>query len=71
MGRRSWLEQIAGRTVLLHLKDADSIEGILLGVYDDGVLLKRARMLKGSGEGTELSGETFVARGQIVLAQHG
>lgn len=70
--RRSWLKQTTGRTILLHLKDADSIEGILLGEYEDGLLLRHATMHKsGGGIGTEMAGEVFVPRTQVVLAQRG
>jgi hypothetical protein len=75
--RRSWLEQMEGRTVLLHLKDSDSIEGILIRVYKDrddgvaGVALRHGRMLKPGGvAATEMAGETFVPKGQVILVQH-
>jgi hypothetical protein len=70
--RRSWLKQITGRTILLHLKDADSVEGILIGEFSDGVTLRHAKMLKpGSPQATEMDGEVFVPRDQVVLAQRG
>lgn len=70
--RRSWLKRITGRTILLHLKDADSIEGILMEELPDGVTLRHCRMHKaGSAQATEMAGEVFVPRAQIVLAQHG
>lgn len=69
--RRSWLKGQTGRTLLVHLKDADSIEGILMGVYEDGIAFRHARMLKAGGQATEMAGEPFVPWAQLVIAQHG
>lgn len=59
-------------TVVLHLTDAESIAGILLGEYDDVVSIARARLLsESSGRPVPLDGEIIVPLARIRFVQIG
>lgn len=67
----AWLERILKKKVVVHLDTDQSIEGVLMELAEDGLILRAAKLLSNDGavEDTGLGGETFVPSGRIVFVQ--
>lgn len=67
--RRSWLAKATGRKLLVHQRNDATIEGLLVGVYQDGLLLRTAALLRSGANPTPMAGEVFIPRDQVALVQ--
>lgn len=68
---RSWLRQRTARSVVVHVSDGPdgrSIEGLLVSVGQDGVVLRAARYLTDDAQ-VPLLGELFVPRDRVLFVQ--
>lgn len=61
-----WLAGRLHRRVIVHTADERSIEGLLVGEWPDGLVLRAATYLE---TGAELAGEVWVPRRQVLFAQ--
>lgn len=68
-GSRSWLDRVMKKRIVLHTRDSLSIEGVLMEVADDGVILRAAKLLNADGPATVMAGETWVPQGNVAFAQ--
>lgn len=66
---RRWLNQVRTKKVTFHTKSDQSIEGLLFASYADGVVLRQASLLNSGAQPTQMAGEVFIPRDQILLAQ--
>lgn len=68
---QGWLEEIAGDTVIVHVKDFDpSIKGVLTGVHSDGLVLRDPIILSENGDTAALESHTaFVLRDQVLFME--
>ena len=65
--RRPWLTKRTGSPVIVHCRDGQSIQGVILKVWHDGVLLAAPKHLD---EGSvALSGHAFIGRENIAFVQ--
>jgi hypothetical protein len=66
----SWFGSTLKKRVIVHLRDSSSIEGALMSVTDDGVILRAGKLLAGGGKpDTPMAGEVFVPRENVAFAQ--
>lgn len=63
----SWLDEVTARRILVHTTDDRSIEGLLLDVYPEEIVLKGAKLL--GREAVDLGGEVYLQRSSIALIQ--
>lgn len=63
----SWLDDVMARRILVHTKDDRSIEGLLLQVYPEEIVLRSARLL--SPDTIDLGGEIWLPRANILFVQ--
>jgi hypothetical protein len=66
---RRWLDGVLRKKVIVHTRQDQSIEGVLMETTVDGLILRAARLLDASGKGTSMAGETFVPRENVAFAQ--
>lgn len=65
-----WLEAVMTKRIVVHLMNSVTIEGSLMAQYEDGILLRAAKLLgDGTQNGTAMAGETFIPRGQVMFVQ--
>lgn len=69
--RSRWLRKKELSRLVLHLKNGDSIAGMLAGDHSDGVALQGATYYASGQEEapTPLAGETWVPKPEILFAQ--
>ena len=72
--RRSWLKRARTERVILHLTDDMSAQGVLVGVYADGVALRHAELLSPGSQPTSvtttsIAGELFFPRERVAFVQ--
>ena len=65
---RSWWEQRKTEVLMIHLADESTIQGVVLEIGPDGVLLGAPEYL-GEERRVELAGEVWIPREQIVMVQ--
>lgn len=68
-GNRSWLDRVMRKRIVVHTRDDQSIEGVLMERTEDGVILRAAKLLNGAGPPTQMAGETWVPRENVAFAQ--
>lgn len=68
-GPQEWLKRVSARKVLIHQTNDHSIEGLLVGVFDDGILLRSAAMLRSGADATPMGGDVFIPREKVALVQ--
>ena len=64
-----WLQKVLRKKIVVHLKNDQSIEGVLMKQTQDGVILRAAVLLGDDGKRTSMAGETFTPRENIAFAQ--
>lgn len=64
----TWLDKLERRTVIVHLSDGQSIQGVLSAIYDDCVVLERATYLHREGR-TRVDGEAVLPRERVSWLQ--
>jgi small nuclear ribonucleoprotein (snRNP)-like protein len=64
----TWLDKLERRTVIVHLSDGQSIQGVLAAIYDDCVVLERATYLHREGR-TRVDGEAVLPRERVSWLQ--
>lgn len=69
MPRKSWLKSVTARKMIVHQLNDASIEGLLVGTYQDGLLLRSAALLNSGSTPTTMAGEVFIPREQVALIQ--
>lgn len=65
----TWFERVSKKRIVVHLRNDQSIEGVLWEHTLDGVILRAAKLLGNDGKQTPIAGETFVPREQVAFAQ--
>lgn len=65
----SWLERATRKRIIVHTRDDQSIEGVLMKCVDDGLILRAARLLGSDGKQTAMAGEVFVPRENVAFTQ--
>jgi small nuclear ribonucleoprotein (snRNP)-like protein len=65
----AWLARVLKKKIVVHLKNDQSIEGVLMEQTQDGVILRAAALLGNDGKRTPMAGETFVPRENVAFAQ--
>lgn len=65
--RDGWLDEVVRRRVLVHTRDGQTIDGQLIRVDRDGVVLGPAVLADGPHD---LDGEVYVARERVAWVQH-
>lgn len=69
-GRSSWLNRVKTRKIIVHQRSNESIEGLLVGTWKDGITLRSASLLNsGSKPPTPMAGEVFIPRDEVALIQ--
>lgn len=63
----AWMERVLKKRILCHLDTDQSLQGVLIDLAEDGLILRAAKLL-GDTE-TPLAGETFVPMGRVVFCQ--
>lgn len=66
-GDASWLDRVMGERVLVHTTDNQTIDGSLMAVQLDGLILRAATLH--TDQPIPLSGELFVPRAKVSLVQ--
>lgn len=70
--RRSWLDKLERRTVVVHLSDGSSLRGVLAATYSDCLVLAHAAFL-GQSAGEQVvvpvDGEAVLPRGNVSWVQ--
>lgn len=66
---RSWFQAVLTKQVILHLKDDNTIEGALMAVTGDGVILRTAELRNRDNAPVAMAGEVFIPRENIAFAQ--
>jgi small nuclear ribonucleoprotein (snRNP)-like protein len=64
-----WLESVMTKRILVHLTNNMTIDGSLVARYEDGIVLRAAKLLDDSGKSSAMAGETFVPRENVAFAQ--
>ena len=64
-----WLKRLTARTVVVHLTDDESIRGVLVGVYDDCLVLKHAAYLRANAADA-IDGEAVIPRDKVAWMQN-
>ncbi len=67
--RQQWLERVLKKKIVVHTRNDQSIEGVLMEQTRDGVILRAAQLLGSDGKRTTMAGEVFVPRENIAFAQ--
>lgn len=65
----SWLGRVLKKRIIVHTRQDQSIEGVLMEHVEDGLILRAANLLLGDGKKTTMAGEVFVPRENIAFAQ--
>jgi hypothetical protein len=65
----AWLARVLKKKIIAHLKNDQSIEGVLMEQTQDGVILRASVLLGNDGKRTPMAGETFVPRENVAFAQ--
>jgi hypothetical protein len=71
-GPEDWLASVTGRRIVVHITEPPetrSIEGLLVLVAPDGLVLRTAKLLDESRP-LPLGGETWVPRNRVLFVQH-
>ncbi len=66
--RRGWLDSKHLHRLIVHTTDDKSVEGCVLRVARDGVVLIQSKFLDGDGQ-VPLAGEFFIPRDRIAFVQ--
>lgn len=66
--RGDQLQKLVGKNVIVHA-GVISIEGILMGVYPESVVLRHAQALTGAGAVTNLAGDQVIERSKVTWVQ--
>lgn len=64
-----WLDSVLTRRIIVHMTNNQSVEGSLVEVMSDGIVLRAAKLLNDEGSPTPMAGETWVARDKVAFAQ--
>lgn len=64
-----WLEGVILKRIMVHLKDDNSIEGSLVAVMADGLILRAAELRNLNNPPVKMAGEVFVPRENLAFAQ--
>jgi hypothetical protein len=66
----SWLVRVLRKRIIVHTLDDKSIEGVLMEVVEDGVILRAAKLLGATRpQDVAMAGETWVREANISFAQ--
>lgn len=65
---KRWVRKAVGRRILVHTKDEQTVEGILVLQGRDGLLLNVAKLYSSDGE-VPMAGDVFVPRENVALIQ--
>lgn len=65
--RRGWLARVRGERVLVHTIHDQTLEGSLVEVLRDGLVLKAPRMIDDAP--VAIAGDVFVPREKVALVQ--
>lgn len=65
----SWLARATRKRIIVHTRNDQSIEGVLMECLDDGLILRAARLLGADGKQTTIAGEVFVPRENVAFTQ--
>lgn len=66
---QTWLERVLKKRIILHTKDDQSIEGVLMEQAADGVILRASKLLGAGGKETVMAGEVWVPARNVAFAQ--
>lgn len=66
---RAWFARVLKKRVIVHTRDSQSIEGVLMEQTADGIILRAASLLRDGGNKTSMAGEVFVPRENVAFAQ--
>lgn len=64
-----WFKRVLKKKIIVHTRDDQSLEGVLMEQTRDGVILRAASLLQAGGGKTSMAGEVFVPRENVALAQ--
>lgn len=64
---KGWLDKVSGERVLVHTVDNQTIEGALISVLRDGLVLRAPRLI--ADEAVNVAGDVFVPRPKVALVQ--
>ena len=65
----TWLERVMKKRIVVHLVNDQSIEGSLMEITSDGIILRAAKLLLPDGKATPMKGESFIPREKVAFAQ--
>lgn len=65
----AWLDRVMKKKILVHTKQDQSIEGVLMEQVVDGIILRASVLLGENGKRTTMAGEVFVPRENVAFAQ--
>jgi hypothetical protein len=64
-----WLDRVMKKKILVHTRQDQSIEGVLMEQAVDGIILRASALLGENGKRTTMGGEVFVPRENVAFAQ--
>lgn len=64
-----WLNKQLTHTVIVHTTAKESLRGVLVGVYQDCLVLAHAYYLRSDSAPDEIDGEAVVPRAQVAWIQ--
>lgn len=65
----TWLERVMKKRIVLHTRNDQSVEGVLMEQTPDGVILRASRLLGEDGKATAMAGEVWIPRENVAFAQ--
>lgn len=68
ISKRAYLTDVLAETVVIHT-GSQSIEGVMVGVYADTIVLVHASLLGSDGSKLTLDGETLIPRDKVQFIQ--
>lgn len=69
MKSRRWFSRVLKKRIVVHLKNDQTIQGVLMEHTRDGVILRAAELLGANGLKTSMAGESFIPRENVAFAQ--
>lgn len=64
-----WFGRVLKKKIIVHTRDSQSIEGVLMEELPDGIILRAASLLGDGGRRTPMAGEIHVPRENISFSQ--
>ena len=68
--RRSWINGVLKQRLIVHTKSDQSLDGHLVAVMKDGIVLRASKLLNPAGNPTPMAGEVWIPRENVAFVQN-